>query len=49
MTKKEFNKLIKDNKDNLQKIIYKHINCDINLTSRQINEVIKKRDERKEK
>lgn len=49
MKKKELNKLIKENKDNLQKIIYKHINCDINLTSRQINEVIKLRDKMKVK
>lgn len=49
MTKKEINRLIKDNKDNLQKLIYKHINCDINLTTRQINEVIKLRDNMKVK
>lgn len=49
MRKNEFNKLIKDNKDNLQKLIYKHINCDINLTTRQINEVIKLRDKMKVK
>lgn len=49
MTKKELNKLIKENKENLQRIIYKHINGNIYLTSRQLNEVIKKRDKRKEK
>lgn len=49
MTKKELNRLIKENKENLQRIIYKHINGNIYLTSSQLNEVIKKRDERKEK
>ena len=49
MRKNEFKNLLKDNKENLQKIIYMHINGDIYLTSRQLNEVIKKRDETKGK
>lgn len=49
MRKNEFKNLLKDNKENLQKIIYMHINGDIYLTSRQLNEVIKKRDDMKVK
>lgn len=49
MRKNEFKNLLKENKENLQRIIYKHINGNIYLTSSQLNEVIKKRDERKEK
>ena len=49
MKKNDFNKLIKDYKENLKKVIYMHINGNIYLTSRQLNEVIKKRDEMKVK
>ena len=49
MRKKDFNKLIKDYKDNFKKVIYMHINGDIYLTSRQLNEVLKKRDDMKVK
>lgn len=49
MKKNDFNKLIKDYKENLKKVIYMHINGNIYLTSRQLNEVLKKRDDMKVK
>ena len=44
MRKQEYRNLIKNkNKHELQKILYKHINLEINLTSKQIDEILKKR------
>ena len=45
MRKQEFRNLLKNNtnKQDLQKIIYKHINDEIYLTSKQLAEIIKKR------
>lgn len=44
MRKGEYRNLIKNtNKQDLQKIIYKHINDEIYLTSRQLAEILKKR------
>ena len=46
MRKQEFRNLLKNkNKQELKKIIYKHINDEIYLTSRQIDEILKKRGE----
>ena len=46
MRKQEYRNLIKNkNKQELQKILYKHINLEINLTSKQIDEILKKRGE----
>ena len=42
----ELNKLIKENKDNLQKIIYIYIMNKIYLTNSQLDYVIKLRGER---
>lgn len=44
MRKNKFNKLVKENKENLQKVIYQFINGDIFLNKKQLDEVIKKRD-----
>ena len=41
MKANKFNKLIKENKDNLQKIIYMHCENKIFLTKKQLDEVIK--------
>lgn len=44
MRKQEFRNLLKNKgKQDLQKILYKHINLEINLTSKQIDEILKKR------
>lgn len=43
MRKNKFNKLVKENKENLQKVLYKHINDEIYLTSKQLDEILKKR------
>lgn len=45
MRKQEFRNLLKKNKNkqDLQKILYKHINDEIYLTNRQIDEILKKR------
>lgn len=43
MKSNKFNKLIKENKDNLQKIIYMHCNNKIYLTNKQLDKVIKLR------
>jgi len=43
MKANKFNKLIKENKDNLQKIIYMHCENKIFLTKKQLDEVIKLR------
>ena len=43
MRKYEFKKILKENKNNLQKLIYKHINGDLFFTSRQISIIINKR------
>lgn len=46
MRKQEFRNLLKNkSKQDLQKILYKHINLEINLTSKQIDEILKKRGE----
>ena len=46
MRKQEFRNLLKNkNKQELKKIIYKHINDEIYLTSKQIDEILKKRGE----
>ena len=41
MLNKNFKKILKENKKNLKKIIYMHINGDIYLTQKQLNEVLK--------
>ena len=46
MKPNKFNKLMKENKDNLQRIIYMHTQCKIFLTKKQLDEVIKKRGEK---
>lgn len=43
MKPNKFNKLIKENKDNLQKIIYMYCNNKIYLTNKQLDKVIKLR------
>lgn len=43
MKPNKFNKLIKENKDNLQKIIYMHCNNKIYLTNKQLDNLIKLR------
>ena len=44
MRKQEYGNLIKNkNKQELQKILYKHINNEIYLYSKQIDEILKKR------
>lgn len=43
MKPNKFNKLIKENKDNLQKVIYMHCNYEIFLTNKQLDKVIKLR------
>lgn len=44
MRKQEFRNLLKNkNKQELKKIIYKHINDEIYLTSEQLDEILKKR------
>lgn len=44
MRKQEFRNLLKNkNKQELKKIIYKHINNEIYLSSKQIDEILKKR------
>ena len=46
MKPNKFNKLIKENKDNLQKVIYMHTQLQIYLTNKQLDKVIKLRGER---
>lgn len=45
MRKQEFRNLLKTNKNkqDLQKVLYKHINDEIYLTNEQIDEILKKR------
>lgn len=43
MKANKFNKLMKENKDNLQRIIYMHTQYKIFLTKKQLDEVIRKR------
>lgn len=43
MKANKFNKLIKEHKNNLQKIIYMHCENKIFLTKKQLDEVIKLR------
>lgn len=43
MKPNKFNKLIKENKDNLQKVIYMYCNNKIYLTNKQLDKVIKLR------
>lgn len=43
MKPNKFNKLIKEHKDNLQKVIYMHCENKIFLTKKQIDEVIRLR------
>lgn len=43
MKPNKFNKLIKENKDNLQKVIYMYCNNKIYLTDKQLDKVIKLR------
>ena len=45
MRKQEFRNLLKKNtnKQDLQKVLYKHINDEIYLTSKQLDEILKKR------
>lgn len=43
MKANKFNKLVKENKDNLQRIIYMHTNLKIYLTNKQLDKVIKLR------
>ena len=43
MKPNKFNKLIKENKNNLQKVIYMHCNYKIFLTNKQLDKVIKLR------
>lgn len=43
MKANKFNKLMKEHKDNLQKIIYLHCENKIFLTKKQLDEVIRKR------
>lgn len=43
MKPNKFNKLMKEHKDNLQKIIYLHCENKIFLTKKQLDEVIRKR------
>ena len=43
MRTNKFNKLIKENKDNLQKVIYMYCNNKIYLTNKQLDKVIKLR------
>ena len=45
MRKQEFRNLLKknNNKQDLQKVLYKHINNEIYLSNRQLDEIIKKR------
>ena len=47
MKKIKFDKLIKENKDNLQILINKHINGELFFTQRELDLIIKKRRERK--
>jgi hypothetical protein len=46
MKPNKFNKLIKENKDNLQKVIYMHTQSKIFLTNKQLDKVIKLRGEK---
>ena len=46
MKPNKFNKLIKENKNNLQKVIYMHCNYKIFLTNKQLDKVIKLRGNR---
>lgn len=46
MTPNKFNKLIKENKNNLQKVLYMHCNLEIYLTNKQIDKVINLRGKR---
>ena len=43
MKPNKFNKLMKENKDNLQRIIYMYTQNKIFLTKKQLDQVIKKR------
>lgn len=43
MKPNKFNKLIKEHKDNLQKVIYMHCENKIYLTNKQLDKVIKLR------
>ena len=43
MRKYEFKKILKENKNNLQKLIYKHINGDIFFTTKQIKIILNNR------
>ena len=47
MKKIKFDKLIKENKDNLQILINKHINGELFFTQKELDLIIKKRGERK--
>lgn len=49
MKANKFNKLIKENKDNLQKVIYMHTQLKIYLTNKQLDKVIKLRGENMKK
>lgn len=46
MNSNKFNKLLKEYKNNLQKIIYMYCNNKIYLTNKQLNYVIEKRGKR---
>ena len=47
MKVKEFNRLLKEHKDNLQRIIYLHCENKIYLTNCQLDKVIRLRGEKK--
>lgn len=47
MKKREFNKLIKEYDNDLQKLINKYINGDLYFTQNELDIIIKKRGERK--
>lgn len=47
MKKMKFDRLIKENKNNLQMLINKHINGELFFTQRELDKIIKKRGERK--
>lgn len=49
MKKNLFNKLVKENKNNLQKVIYMYCTNKIYLTNKQLDKVIKLRGEKHEK
>lgn len=46
MKPNKFNKLMKENKDNLQRIIYMYTQNKIFLTKKQLDQVIQKRGEK---